>query len=819
MIKPLFTLLISLSLFSNVNIAQKTMKGKVTDATFKSPLSGATIYFENNSGKTIKTTTDIAGNFIYDCSKGSFFIVSHVGYESKRIEMKNCDESILVNLFQKVGTLGEVEVTATSNQNKSILYQPVSITKLTPLELKRGNGLFLSDAINSNVPGVTMQSRSVAGGQQFNIRGYGNGSGGTSRINSNFDGQGYKVYFNGIPITDAEGITVMDDIDFGSVGNVEITKGPAGTVYGLAASGVINLKSIQPEKGKTSVGQEMLFGSNGLQRLTTHFQTSSDHSSVLVNYGKQKSDGYTVHNSSQKDFINVIANFNSSPKQSMSIYFGYSHSYDERSGELTLTQWANNDYSGNIEYIKRNGHSELNSFRAGVSHNYDLSKNISFSNTIFGSGVSNNASSAGGWTDKDPVNAGMRSTINVNIPIKNSIGISGITGLEMQKQIAQTIGYGMIDPQGTAHANSWKLGDPYFIIGSTATGSNGITSNKYTTTANSSVFSEWTLSLPRDLSIITGIGISRMLINLNDRFYVPTNTKPTTFDTSYQSMVSPHFALNKIFNKHFSAYFSYSKGYKAPVSSYFYLPFVATAASSTGVINQGLKPEIANQFEVGTKGSLNNGKLNYQLAFFNAIFSNKMTAINVLNTAGTSTLYTYIANSGQQNDKGIEGLIKYAAFKSEKGFIATVEPFVNFTISNFKYEDYSFNYKGTILKDSIVNYDGKSVAGVAKFIGNFGIDITTNNGLYFNTIYSYKDGFPISADGKNNTSSYSIWNTKIGIKRSLLNHLTTDIFLGINNLTNTRYPMMVFINQLPDAYMAGPTMTNYFGGVNLKYNF
>jgi iron complex outermembrane receptor protein len=230
MIKPLFTLLISLSLFSNVNIAQKTMKGKVTDATFKSPLSGATIYFENNSGKTIKTTTDIAGNFIYDCSKGSFFIVSHVGYESKRIEMKNCDESILVNLFQKVGTLGEVEVTATSNQNKSILYQPVSITKLTPLELKRGNGLFLSDAINSNVPGVTMQSRSVAGGQQFNIRGYGNGSGGTSRINSNFDGQGYKVYFNGIPITDAEGITVMDDIDFGSVGNVEITQGPAGTL-------------------------------------------------------------------------------------------------------------------------------------------------------------------------------------------------------------------------------------------------------------------------------------------------------------------------------------------------------------------------------------------------------------------------------------------------------------------------------------------------------------------------------------------------------------------------------------------------------------
>ncbi|MEI9957155.1 MAG: TonB-dependent receptor plug domain-containing protein [Ferruginibacter sp.] len=90
--------------------------------------------------------------------------------------------------------MGEVEVTATSSQNKAILYQPSSITKLSPVELKRGTGLFLTDAINGNVPGVTMQSRSVAGGQQFNIRGYGNGSGGTGRINSNFDGQGYKVY-------------------------------------------------------------------------------------------------------------------------------------------------------------------------------------------------------------------------------------------------------------------------------------------------------------------------------------------------------------------------------------------------------------------------------------------------------------------------------------------------------------------------------------------------------------------------------------------------------------------------------------------------
>ncbi len=310
-----------------------------------------------------------------------------------------------------------------------------------------------------------------------------------------------------------------------------------------------------------------------------------------------------------------------------------------------------------------------------------------------------------------------------------------------------------------------------------------------------------------------------MRIDLNDRFYVPTNTQPTEFDTTYKGMVSPHFAINKVFNKHFSAYFAYSGGYKAPASSYFYLPFVATAPTSTGVINHGLKPETGNQYEIGTKGALLNNKLIYQLAFFDAVFSNKMTAINVLNTAGTATLYTYVANGGKQDDKGVEAIVKYEIYQSGTGFFASIRPFFNFTYSDFKYKDYSFHYKGVVTKDSIVNYDGKTVAGVSKFTTNAGVDIATQVGLYATMTYSYKDGFPITSDGKNTTTSYSLLNAKLGFQRSLSKHFDIDAFFGINDITGTRYPIMVFINQLPDAYMAGPTKTNYFGGINLKFNF
>ncbi|MFL5810112.1 MAG: TonB-dependent receptor plug domain-containing protein, partial [Flavisolibacter sp.] len=243
------SLCIAIFLFGVLYINAQTIKGRILDASTTNPLAGATISF----GGKVATTSDADGMFAIECGQTNKITVSFVGYETYYHFIKNCKDDIRIMLTPRSGTLNEVEITATSNNNKSLLYQPASITKLTPQELKRGTGLFLDDVINANVPGVTMNRRSVSGGQQFNIRGYGNGVRGTNGANSNFDGQGYKVYLNGIPVTDAEGITLMDDIDFGSIGNVEVVKGPSGTLYGLAIAGVVNLRTIRPERGKTSV--------------------------------------------------------------------------------------------------------------------------------------------------------------------------------------------------------------------------------------------------------------------------------------------------------------------------------------------------------------------------------------------------------------------------------------------------------------------------------------------------------------------------------------------------------------------------------------
>ena len=124
-------------------------------------------------------------------------------------------------------------------------------------------------------------------------------------------------------------------------------------------------------------------------------------------------------------------------------------------------------------------------------------------------------------------------------------------------------------------------------------------------------------------------------------------------------------------------------------------------------------------------------------------------------------------------------------------------------------------------KDSAltVDYSGKAVAGVAKWMANAGVDFRMAAGIYGNINYLYKDGFPITSDGVYNTTSYSLVNAKIGVQHSISKYFDFDLYFGVNNIAGTKYPIMVFVNQIPDAYIAAPAKANYYGGVNVKYNF
>src|SRR5436190_24007649 len=98
--------------------------------------------------------------------------------------------------------------------------------------------------------------------------------------------------------------------------------------------------------------------------------------------------------------------------------------------------------------------------------------------------------------------------------------------------------------------------------------------------------------------------------------------------------------------------------------------------------------------------------------------------------------------------------------------------------------------------------------------------------------YFYKDGVPVTSNGTNtglpmgspntipyHAGSYSLLNAKLGYQHTFAGHFGLDVYFGVNNIANTKHPIMIFVNQIPDAYIAGPRNANCYGGFNFKYIF
>lgn len=120
---------------------------------------------------------------------------------------------------------------------------PYAVAGLGPAELSapRG-GAFLADALTA-LPGLQIQNRyNFAVGERIAVRGFGS--------RSQFGVRGLRIYLDGIPATLPDGQSTVDHVDAGSLGRVELLRGPASALYGNGAGGVLLMQSVRPENGR-----------------------------------------------------------------------------------------------------------------------------------------------------------------------------------------------------------------------------------------------------------------------------------------------------------------------------------------------------------------------------------------------------------------------------------------------------------------------------------------------------------------------------------------------------------------------------------------
>jgi iron complex outermembrane recepter protein len=134
--------------------------------------------------------------------------------------------------------LPPVRVTATREGPRAPLELPYAVTLTRPDSLASLRRLGVDELLFA-VPGVALANRqNPAQDPRVSIRGFG--------ARSAFGVRGVRVLQDGVPLTLPDGQTPVDALDLEGAERIEVVRGSASSLYGNAAGGVIDVRSVSP---------------------------------------------------------------------------------------------------------------------------------------------------------------------------------------------------------------------------------------------------------------------------------------------------------------------------------------------------------------------------------------------------------------------------------------------------------------------------------------------------------------------------------------------------------------------------------------------
>ncbi|MCW3160199.1 TonB-dependent receptor [Chryseobacterium oryctis] len=666
-----------------------------------------------------------------------------------------------------------------------------SVETLSEEELNRNNPAAIDQTL-STMPGLQVDKRTNFGGQRLVVRGYGN--------DQKFNNWGVKAYWNNMPLTTAEGVTVLDDIDFAYVNNVEVIKGPAATMYGGGVGGVVRFYTRPDFTKGVSVSENILVGAFKTFQSRTQLNVADENYSVNAAYGHLETDGYRPNGGGLKNFFNVNGTVKLGENDQLSFFGSQAYSYEHTSGQISYDDYYAGIDNGNPAYIRKDAGTKIKSTRVGLSNSVNILPNLRNYTTLFYYNGNTESISAGAYGVTSAPNIGLRSTFTLKNEFKEFENRLDF-GAEIQNSMSTTSSYRF----------TGSVTDPL-----QTTGIGGASYFKYNNNQATYFVIDYLTYKPWELTLLAGISANKTNYDRKDLFATPdliAGHKDLSFGKQFKTAYTPHFALQKEW-KHQIFNLSYSEGYNSPTASSSFI------GGTANMVNDNLLPEKAKMVDFSVHGLLFDTKFDYQISVFNINYENKLTQLYSNNNT-----YTYWANTGNQKNNGLEVSLGYQ-YKNDNGFICRIVPFANFSYYDAKYKDFQ-----TVIAGKMQNYTHRSVVGVPRNKYAIGLDLYTKPGFYLINTYNYLGNVYADFANTNLVKGFGLLNSKIGYKKSF-GKFDIDAYVMGNNLTNQiNYTFLFLGNSINDSdangypkgvatdLNPGPNKAYFFYGLNLKYRF
>ncbi len=174
---------------------------------------------------------------------------------------------------------------------------PAAISAVTRDAIENAGPQISLSEVLSQVPGISVLNRNNdAQDLQMSIRGFG--------ARSTFGIRGVRVLVDGIPATMPDGQGQVSNVALGSVGRIEVLRGPLAQLYGNAAGGVVQVFTADDAQVPTATVRATL-GRFGLWKIGTTLSTSTPGYGLTIEGAEYHTDGFRPHSDSRRSQLNA----------------------------------------------------------------------------------------------------------------------------------------------------------------------------------------------------------------------------------------------------------------------------------------------------------------------------------------------------------------------------------------------------------------------------------------------------------------------------------------------------------------------------------
>lgn len=740
------------------------IQGRIIDSQTKEPLIGANVQIANSS---VVAISDAQGKFsITPDSYPATLIISYVGYETISREVL---QSRVLNIRMTASTLqlDKVVVSAFEGERR-LIETPASIARVTSKDIERFDLRSPQQALGM-LPGVKVESTTI-GRYRIRIRG------GSLGIVGHSDS--YKMYWNGIPITLADGFPPLAYVDVGSIGTADVIRGPSGSIYGAGLAGVALFENKTGRYDQTKLEVDGLTGSYGTYRQGISVSTGGEYGDIRLQYGNVQTDGYREESSSNNEFLNLFGRVFPSEKQTISFLGIFGDRDYGIPGNLTAQAMEENRRQANFSPELDNGLTGRN-LMIGVGNDYKWNNNWGNNTTL------NYQVLEGTFLIGNDFFVSADQATTTSFALRNATTFS----FEAFNNPARFV-FGFEYTRGLGDVDVFSDGFDSPLI-----------SNRETVNELTLGFAQIEFELPEEFQVTIGGSYNNFRLGFQEFLDLSGINE---FERNVQDF-SPRIALVKPLKNNFVIHGNISKGFAPPPRSAF--------DNSNETVNENLESTIGWNKEVGLRGTLVDDKLSFDLTLYrldesDVILPRVVETINNLD-------FIQNENAGAIDRQGVELALQYQLIQDGFGFLTNARWFGNYTYMDHTFEEYSTLDFG----NNEVSFDGNQIPGVHPHTVVTGIDISSSIGLYFNGTYSFFDKIYLNNANDATDDSYQLVDLKVGIERRLGDAFSIDINGGINNALDDEYSQMHGLNSGFGGFFDPAMDRNYYAGIKLSYLF